>query len=159
MRKDWAPSWALVAIGGALTSGFAIGAVLSAQATGRVLLAVAALAASLLVAHGAVVRPRLSADADGLTVGALGGRREFCWPDVEIRLGHTRRLGRVNTTLELDGFDTAGVEHLVILGRIDLGADPVTVFDELSTLRRPPKAGAPVRDVRDLPDDPGDHDD
>jgi hypothetical protein len=135
VRKDWAPGWPLVGIYGALTIGFVAGALFSGQPTGRVLLTVAALAALSLTAHTALVRPRLTANADGLTVNGLGGRRVFRWSEVNVRLGHTRRLGRVNTALELDGHDVNGVEQLVILGRLDLGDDPHTVEAELRALR------------------------
>lgn len=77
-----------------------------------------------------VVRPRLAADADGLTVRTLGRRLGGPWPVVVVRLRTGRRLGTAAHTLEVD----VG-EDLVVLGRRELGADPVEVAELLHHLR------------------------
>ena len=51
-----------------------------------------------------------------------------------MRLVRTRRLGRDTATLEVDA-DNAEPPALVVLGRLDLGADPEDVVDELLALR------------------------
>ena len=70
------------------------------------------------------------ADADGLTVRKLFGRQQLPWPAVAIRVNTTRRFGRSIHLLELD----TG-EHLVVLTRTDLGAEPQDVADRLAQLR------------------------
>jgi hypothetical protein len=79
---------------------------------------------------GTVARPRLAADAAGITVRSLTGRRHWNWADVTVRLVHTRRLGRDMPTVELDADP-----DLVVLGWLDLGADPADVVDAISALR------------------------
>jgi hypothetical protein len=83
----------------------------------------------LAVADSAV-RPRLAADTEGLTVRTLGRRLAAPWAGVAIRVRPGRRLGVAASTLEVDIGD-----ELVVLGRRELGADPVDVADELARLR------------------------
>jgi len=101
---------------------------------GRVLLGTLALALALGGLYGVVVRPRLAADAEGVTVRGLTGRRRWTWAEVNIRLVRTRRFGREVATLELDAVG-AEVPDLVVLGRLDLGEDPVDVVDALLAMR------------------------
>lgn len=84
-----------------------------------------------------VVRPRLAADADGLTVRTPGRRLAGPWAGVALRLRPGRRLGVAAHTLEIDVGD-----ELVVLGRRELGADPVDVAAALALLRDRPPTGA-----------------
>ena len=89
-----------------------------------------ALALALAGLYGTVVRPRLAADGEGVTVRGLTGRRRWSWAEVNVRLVRTRRLGREVATLELDA-----EPDLVVLGRLDLGEDPEDVVDALLAMR------------------------
>ena len=84
--------------------------------------------------YTAVARPRLAADQDGITVRGLTGARSWRWAEVNVRLVRTRRLGRDAATLEVDA-DNAEQPALIVLGRLDLGADPEDVVEELLALR------------------------
>jgi len=91
---------------------------------------------------GTLVRPRLSADTDGLRVGRLGGSRRWAWPDVRrVQVVASRRFGRRTGMLEIDAVDPDGTERLVVLTALDLGADPADVAAELERIsgrtRRP----------------------
>ena len=127
---SWAPHPELVAIGWVCAAAAAAGVVLIADAPGRVLLAMAALLLAFAGLFGTVARPRLAADSGGITVRGLTGRRHWSWAEVNVRLAHTRRLGREVTTVEVDADP-----DLVVLGRLDLGADPVDVVDAIRALR------------------------
>jgi Bacterial PH domain len=127
---SWAPHPGLVAIGWVLAAGAGAWAVLIDDAPGRILLGVAAIVLALGGLFGTVARPRLAADAGGITVRSLTGRRHWNWADVTVRLVHTHRLGRDVPSVELDAED-----DLVVLGRLDLNADPADVIDAIDALR------------------------
>jgi Bacterial PH domain len=130
--RSWAPQAALVAVGWAFAVVAALCVIFLADRPGKVLLAVAAALLVVLSLHGTVARPRLLADEQGLTVRGLFGRRHFPWTEVRFRVAHGRRLGRTSATVELTVLPD---DDLVILGRLDLGADPVDVVEQLSQLR------------------------
>jgi hypothetical protein len=127
---SWAPHPGLVGIGWVLAAGAGAWAFLANDAPGRLLLAVAAIVLALGGLFGTVARPRLAADAGGITVRGLTGRRHWRWADVNVRLVRTRRLGRDLPWVELDADP-----DLVVLGWLDLGADPVDVIDAIRALR------------------------
>jgi hypothetical protein len=104
-------------------------AVLLVDPLGRVLLGAAALMALGLAARDAVLRPRVRADAAGVTVRALGGARTIPWPVLRARLREQRRWGMRSRTLELE--DSRDDAVLVVLGRRDLGQDPGVVAEAL----------------------------
>ena len=132
--KTWSPQPAVVTLAWVLAAAAAAWAALADDPPGRVLLGTVAL---LLAAAGlftSVARPRLAADREGLTVRGLTGTRTWTWAEVNVRLVHTRRLGRQTATLEVDA-ENAEPPDLVVLGRFDLGADPEDVVGELLALR------------------------
>lgn len=129
-RRSWAPHPGLVAIGWVFAAGLAAGVLLVDDRPGQVLLAVAALALALAALFGTIARPRLVADSGGITVRSLVGRRHWPWAEVNVRLTRTRRLGRDVATVELDADP-----DLIVLGWLDLGADPVDVIDAIRALR------------------------
>ncbi|HYQ69015.1 PH domain-containing protein [Actinophytocola sp.] len=120
-------SWVLAAAAAAW-------AALADDPPGRVLLGVVALLLALTGLYTTVARPRLAADRDGIAVRGLTGTRTWTWAEVNVRLVRTRRLGRESATIEVDA-GNAEEPALVVLGRFDLGADPVDVVDELLALR------------------------
>jgi hypothetical protein len=97
---------------------------------GRVLVAGAAVVLLALAARDLLLRPRLRTGAAGVTVRALGRETTIAWPDLDVRVRVTRRLGVRGHTLELE--DRSDDAVLVVLGRRDLGEEPQTVADALT---------------------------
>ena len=132
--RTWAPKVELTVLAWVLAAAAAGVAVFTDDPPGRVLLGTVALFLATAGLFGVVARPRLAADPTGLTVRGLTGSRSWTWAEVNVRLVRTRRLGRDTSSLELDA-DHAEVPALVVLGRLDLGADPEDVVDALLELR------------------------
>ncbi len=132
--RSWAPKAELSITAWALAAAAALWAWLADDPPGRVLLGTIALALAFAGLYGLAVRPRLAADPEGVTVRGLTRSRRWTWAEVNVRLVRTRRLGREVATVELDA-DNAEVPDLVVLGRLDLGADPQDVVDALLELR------------------------
>jgi len=124
----------VVTLSWVLAAAAAAWAALADDPPGRVLLGVVALLLALTGLYTTVARPRLAADRDGIAVRGLTGTRTWTWAEVNVRLVRTRRLGRESATIEVDA-GNAEEPALVVLGRFDLGADPVDVVDELLALR------------------------
>ncbi|MCP2270426.1 PH domain-containing protein [Actinokineospora diospyrosa] len=131
---QWAPEPKVVAVGWLLTATSALVAAMVDDPRGRLLLIVAAVLLGLLALYGTRARPRLSADARGITVRGMLGSKRWSWGEVNVRLVRTRRLGRETSAVELDA-DNAAEPALVLLGRLDLGADPQDVVNDLLRLR------------------------
>ncbi|ANZ42739.1 hypothetical protein BBK82_14440 [Lentzea guizhouensis] len=108
----------------------AFATVITTENAGRLLIGLATLLVSYLAAFASLARPRLSADADGLAVRGFASTTHLPWHEVKVKLQHTRRLGREQQTLELDADD-----RLVVLTKLDLGADPEEVASVLHALR------------------------
>ncbi|MFC7342521.1 PH domain-containing protein [Saccharopolyspora griseoalba] len=128
--NSWAPAKGLVACGWALAAAAAAWFALTDAATDRLFVGVLVLALVAAAAHGSFVRPRLAADSTGLTVRTLTGSKHFDWPQVTVRVREHRRLGRTNAGLELDADP-----QLIVLGRLELGADPYEVAFRLHDLQ------------------------
>lgn len=109
-------AWACVA--GAV--GFAAVALLSGDRAGRLVAALAAVALAAVAASDLLLGPRLVISAEAVTVRTLTHRFVLRWRDVdEIRLDERSRYGLTSRAVEIDAGD-----HLVVLGRHSLGADP-----------------------------------
>jgi hypothetical protein len=126
----WAPPARAVGLTWLLAVAAVVWVVLTDDLPGKVLLSVVALVLVVAALFGTVARPRLAADSTGVTVRGLTRRRRWTWAEVNVRLAHTRRLGREVATVELDADP-----DLVVLGRLDLGADPVDVVAAIRGLR------------------------
>jgi hypothetical protein len=133
----WSPRPALVVLGWILAATAVLWLVLASDPAGRLLAAVAAVGLAAAALHGSLVRPRLSADADGLAVRGVGGFRHWPWSAVDVQVVRIRRLGRDVSMLELETRDTEGNEQLFVLTRLDLGTEPEDVAEALDTLRPP----------------------
>jgi Bacterial PH domain len=132
--RTWSPQPAVVAVAWILavaTGGFAA---FTDDPPGQVLLGSVALLLALAAVFATVARPRLAADHHGIAVRGLTGTRRWTWAEVNVRVVRTRRLGRETATLEVDA-ENAEPPALVVLGRLDLGADPEDVIEELVALR------------------------
>lgn len=130
---QWSPRRAetvgLVVLGLALAL-----AVLVVDPVGRVLVGTGAVLVLAVALRDVLTRPRLAAGPDGVDVRNLSGGLHLPWGRLRVRVRETRRLGLRGRTLELD---TSGPEEdglLVVLGRRDLGADPVAVAQALQSL-------------------------
>jgi len=132
--KTWAPQPAVVVLAWVLAAAAASWAVFADDPPGRVLLGAVAVLLLLVAVFTLVARPRLAADHEGIAIRGLTGTRRWTWAEVNVRLVHTRRLGRQSATLEVDA-ENAEPPALVVLGRLDLGADPEDVVDALVKLR------------------------
>jgi hypothetical protein len=125
---QWGPRTGEVVATAVAGLGLAL-AVLLVDPLGRVLLGTAALLLLGLAARDAVLRPRVRAEADGVTVRTLSGPTTIPWPHVRVRLRSQRRWGMRARTLELE--DRTDDAVLVVLGRRELGVDPETVAEAL----------------------------
>lgn len=116
----------MAAVGGLVMTGVGF----TVDPTGRWLVWAAGALLFGIAAVDLLVRPRLQADTEGLTVRALTGQTVAAWPQVELSVRQHQRFGRSVATLELD-ID----ERLIVLGRRELGTDPEDVLVELIRLR------------------------
>lgn len=137
--RAWAPQVGLVVLGW-VAAGLTAGWLLLTEDAGARLFAAVALVAVLAIAlAGTVARPRLAAGPDGIAVRGLRGTRRWPWPAVRrLAVVRTRRLGRDVPALEIDVRPVAdhdADEQLLMFTRLDLGAEPDDVADQLIALR------------------------
>ena len=132
---QWSPRAGETAALAVLGLGLAL-AVVFLDAAGRVLVGAGAVLLLLLAARDVLTRPRLTAGPDGVDVRRLTGGTHLPWARLGVHVREIRRLGVRGRTLELDTAsgpeDDDGV--LIVLGRRDLGADPVEVARALRAL-------------------------
>jgi hypothetical protein len=99
---------------------------------GRLLLGLAGVALGVAGIAGLRARPRLAAEPDALVLRGVLARRDWPWSRVDaVRVVRMRRLGLPAAYLEIDARDDDGTERLLVLGRLELGADPADVADAL----------------------------
>lgn len=110
-------------------------AVLATEPAARVLAVAATALLGVLAVLGTAVRPRLTADDNGVHLGALRGAGHWPWSAVRrVQVVTNRRLWRQPGVLELD-LDDGVHERLVVLTALDLGADPYDVAQALDRVR------------------------
>jgi len=146
LARSWAPAVGLVVLAW-LAAGVTIAWwLLADDAPGRLLAAVGTVGLIAAALFGSLARPRLSVDTEGVTVRGLTGTRSWPWRHVRrVRVARHRRLGRDIPMLELDLLDEVDEvdpterdgtqEHLIVLGRLDLNADPDDVLASIQQLR------------------------
>jgi hypothetical protein len=134
---EWAAPLAAVVLGAVGAVALLVVVVLgSLDGPGRLLLGVAAVAVGVAAVFGLRARPRLAATDDSLTVRGLLGARTWPWTRVDaVRVVRMRRLGMPAAYLEIDARDDDGAERLLVLGRLELGTDPVDVAEALQAHR------------------------
>ncbi|WP_030480238.1 PH domain-containing protein [Lentzea albidocapillata] len=130
MTRTWSTPVPLVVTAWVAALALAVAAFIADDNAGRLLIGLATLLVTCLAAFATIARPRLTADVDGLAVRGFTGTTLLPWHEVKVKLQTTRRLGREQQTLELDADD-----RLVVLTRLDLGADPEEVAGVLHALR------------------------
>ncbi|GAA4810256.1 hypothetical protein GCM10023200_55040 [Actinomycetospora chlora] len=137
----WAAPWPAVLLGAVGTLGLAAWAVAAGDPPGRLLAGIAALALGVVTLVGAVARPRLGVDDAGLVLRGLTGTRRWAWERVDaVRVVRMRRLGVPAAYLEVEARDDHPDDapdggRLLVLGRLELGTDPVEVADALQAHR------------------------
>lgn len=135
--QSWAPQWTLVIAGWcvAALAGIWI-AISNARASndsqGRILIGLAGVAVLLLALHATVIRPRLIADATGITLRGLFGSTTWNWQNVHYQVTAVTRFGRTVTTLELSGTND---DRISALGRLELGTRPEDVVEQLRLIQ------------------------
>lgn len=135
-RAAWAAPPAAVALAVVAAVGLAAWAVAADDAPGRVLAGLAALALAAAAVFGWLARPRLAVDADGLSLRGPLAVTTWPWAGVDaVRVVRTRRLGLPAAYVEIEARDAQGHERLMVLGRLELGADPVEVATALQEHR------------------------
>jgi hypothetical protein len=127
---SWAPRPALIVVGWVGVVLALAGVVGYHDRRGQLLFGIAALVLAAAATHGTLLRPRLTADRDGLRIRRIGGQIRLAWPATRTRLRTARRLGRDTATLEIESG-----EQLFVFGWLELGTDPREVLDVLSCLR------------------------
>jgi hypothetical protein len=130
VTRTWSTPAPLVAGAWVLALLLAFATIIANDNAGRLLVGLATLLVTYLAAFATIARPRLSADVNGLAVRGFANTTHLPWHEVKVKLQTTRRLGREQQTLELDADD-----RLVVLTRLDLGADPEEVAGVLHALR------------------------
>lgn len=130
VTRTWSTPAPLVATAWVAALALAVATFIADDNAGRLLIGLATLLVTGFAAFASIARPRLTADVDGLAVRGFTGTTLLPWHEVKVKLQTTRRLGREQQTLELDADD-----RLVVLTRLDLGADPEEVAGVLHALR------------------------
>lgn len=128
--KSWSTPLALVVLCWLLAVAAGVPAVISVfsfEPAGRLLLGMAAVVLGVLALHGTLARPRLAMDTKAVTVRGMIRTHRLEQSKLQVTVNRTRRMGRVVSTLELESGET-----LLVLGRLDLGADPEEVAEALS---------------------------
>ena len=135
--RTWAAPVGAIVLGLVAAVGLGAWAVSVSDPPGRLLVGIAALALAGAAVVGAIARPRLRADDEGLVLRGALGTRHWPWERVDaVRVVRMRRLGLPAAYVEVDARDAAageddGRERLLVLGRLELGADPVDVAEAL----------------------------
>ncbi|MEO6880167.1 MAG: PH domain-containing protein [Mycobacteriaceae bacterium] len=105
----------------------------TADPAGKLLFAILAVGLAACAAWGALARPRLAAGPAGLQVRGARGATLLPWGQVHrVVVVRTRRLGRDVPVLEI----ATVADALLVLTRLDLGAEPDDVLARLQELRR-----------------------
>ncbi|MFB9906578.1 PH domain-containing protein [Allokutzneria oryzae] len=133
--RRWAPPAVLVGLAWVLAIAGLTWVFLARDTPSQVFAGVTAALLGIAGLYGTVARPRLAADAEGIVVRGLTGARSWSWPELTPRVHSSRRFGRTTWVLEIDVEQHDGAETLLVFTRLDLGADPVEVADELRVLR------------------------
>jgi hypothetical protein len=151
----WAAPWPAVVVGLVAAVGLGAWAVAADDPPGRVLTGVAALALAVAGGIGALARPRLRADESGLALRGATGTRRWPWERIDaVRTVRLRRMGLPASYVEIEARDDEVPDgRLLVLGRLELGTDPVEVAEALQRHRA--RAGRRARRAGSGPEGQG----
>jgi hypothetical protein len=109
---------------------FAAQSLYSEDPMGGLLFGIAAVALTAVALHGTVIRPRLTANSQGIRLRSLNGSTELAWDQLRCGVHVHRRLARETATLELEHGDS-----IFVFGWLELGQDPREVLADLEKLK------------------------
>lgn len=132
--RTWSAEPTLVGVVWVLAAAAAGWLLLTDDPPGKLMAGIAAVLLIVIALFGTIARPRLAADSEGIAIRGLFRSYRWPWAQVTVRLVRSRRLGRDTAALEVEA-DEDGGEHLIVLTRLDLGADPEDVAEILTALR------------------------
>ncbi|WP_019856115.1 PH domain-containing protein [Actinopolyspora mortivallis] len=124
LRLNWATTCFLV-----------VTTLLAPDGMDRVLSGTGALLIGVVSGGLSYLQPRLRADPTGITVRTLRGPRTWSWEQVSVRGRIVPRLGLRVSVLELDVPETDVSGGLIVIGRMELYADPFEVAETLNGLK------------------------
>lgn len=128
----WGPRPGAFAFGGVLLATGVLWMFVAGNFGDRIVAGSVMIVVLLIMFVGFRMRDRLRASVQGIVVGGFGGKREIPWSRVRrVEIVGRKRMGTVNHSLEIDLDD----DELLVFGRMDLGADPADVADQLTALR------------------------
>ena len=137
--QRWGVRPVVPVVTGLLALAFLAWLLLATAAEDRLVAGAGVFLAAVSTAVLLTMRVRLTAGPAGFTVRGPAGARQVPWSQVAAISAPTRRRrGLASTSVELDLDD----EGLIVLGKTELGADPVDVAQELR------RWWFPVRDQR-----------
>lgn len=135
-QNRWSAPPALIVTCWVLATAALAYTVFSGDPIGRLVTGVATIGLGWYALFVTVARPRLTADAEGVEIRRLTGRRRLPWGTLRISVTASRRLGRTVSQLELDTDNDDDPDGgLVVLGWLDLGTEPEEVARTLRTYR------------------------
>lgn len=133
-RQIWGVRSLVPAVCGALLAAFAIWLLIATAPEDRLVAGAGVCVTAIATAVLLTMRQRLTAGPDGFTVRGPVGARQVNWAQVSsISAPTRRRRGLASTAVELDLDD----DGLIVLGKTELGADPVDVAADLRRWWRP----------------------
>lgn len=135
VSRTWSTPASLTGFGWVLTAAAALWWLSTQDAGDRLFVGVLVLALAAVSTYASLLRPRLKADIDGVTVRSLSGVHRWPWQQVRVQVRRNQRLGRTVELLELDVPEQHRPGGLIVLTKLDLGADARDVADQLDRIR------------------------
>ncbi|MDR7302000.1 PH domain-containing protein [Haloactinomyces albus] len=135
VSRAWSTPAALAGFGWVLTIAAVLWWLGTPDATDRLFVGILVLVLAAVSAYASLVRPRLEADTDGVTVRSLRGTHSWPWQQVRVLVRHNQRFGRTVETLELEVPEQHRAGGLIVLTKLELGADARDVADQLGRIR------------------------
>ncbi len=133
-RRTWGVRPLVPAAAGLMSVLFAVWVAVAGSPEDRLVAGAGMFFTAITAAMLLTMRRRLTAGPEGLTVRGPAGSRVIRWDEIAaISSPSRRRRGLASTSLELD-LDGDG---LVVLGKTELGTDPVDVAQQLRQWWRP----------------------
>ena len=125
---QWSPPVGLLALSWVLTGASAVWWWTVTAPTDQLFIGVLVMVLLCVCVASTLIRPRLRADENGLTLRGFRGQQRWSWSETAFRTTTSHRLGRIATVLEIEvPQDRRNPAGLVVLTKLDLGQDPEEV--------------------------------